>query len=217
MASYPTIYTDARGSETTTILNDGELLHLQVRGIEFSGSGFDSLGIAKDYSPEQLAKVNLHRGDLCSCRIECRIPIPVHERGRERDGTLVLEFILGDPEPKGYLDREVLYIALEYEGNRYEGSGKSGWFEDELLETQARLPDGVFMKCCINCLYSDYSPYGHSQFGGMLCFRNLKSEYLKVKNKQDYWLVHNRCDRWVQETYLCSDFKRRSPGTGYRG
>ncbi len=51
----------------------------------------------------------------------------------------------------------------------------------------------------------------------MMCFRNLKSEYLKVKSKTDFWSVHNHYDRMVQETYLCPEFERRVLGTGYRG
>jgi len=73
------------------------------------------------------------------------------------------------------------------------------------------------MKACINCLYSDYSPLGHGLFGCMMCFRNLKAEYVKVTTKDELWPIHDRYDRLVQETYLCPDFERRIPGTGYRG
>ena len=73
------------------------------------------------------------------------------------------------------------------------------------------LPDGVFMKICVNCLYSDYSPHGHGLFGWMMCFRNLKAEYLKVTSKAEFWSVHNRYDRLVQETYICPEFARRVP------
>ena len=100
---------------------------------------------------------------------------------------------------------------------QFAGSGKSGWFEDELREIQLQLPDGLFMRAGINCLYSDYSPYGHGLFGRMMCFRNLKSEYLKVKSRADFWSVHDRYDRMVQETYLCPEFERRIAGTGYLG
>ncbi|MCE9532807.1 MAG: hypothetical protein K8T89_17050 [Planctomycetes bacterium] len=51
----------------------------------------------------------------------------------------------------------------------------------------------------------------------MMCFRNLKAEYLKVTTKKEFWSVHGRQDRFVQETYLCPEFERRIPGTGYRG
>jgi hypothetical protein len=73
------------------------------------------------------------------------------------------------------------------------------------------------MVACINCMYSDYSPYGHGLFGWMMCFRNIREEYRRVRGKADFWSVHDRYDRLVQETYLCPVFERRVPGTGYRG
>jgi hypothetical protein len=213
--SYPAVYSDASGREATTITNDGETLRLWLRGIEFVGSDFDSL--EPTGAPGQSTRFTLNQGCLCSCRIECRIPVPVHDRGRILDGALSVELVLGDPAPNGGIDREQLKITLEYGGQQFASAGTSGWFEDELLGVQAQLPEGVFIKACINCLYSDYSPAGHGLFGGMMCFRNLKTEYLNVKTKREFWSVHGRQDRFVQETYLCPEFERRVPGTGYRG
>jgi hypothetical protein len=213
---YPATYTDAHGSETAAIDNNGEMLRLSFRGIEFVGNDFDSLEPNRA-EPEQLRRFTLNQGCLCSCRIECRIPVPVHDRGRLLGGVLLVELVLGDPAPNGGLDREQLRIVLEYDGQRFASPGTSGWFEGELLGVQAQLPEGVFIKACINCLYSDYSPSGHGVFGCMMCFRNLKTEYLKVTTKKEFWSVHGRQDRFVQETYLCPEFERRIPGTGYRG
>jgi hypothetical protein len=213
---YPATYSDAHGSEATTIANDSETLRLSLRGVEFVGRDFDSLE-PTGAAPEQLQRFTLNQGCLCSCRIECRIPVPVHERGKLLDGSLAVELVLGDPAANGGLDREQLRIVLEYDGQRFVGPGTSGWFEDELLAIQSQLPEGVYIKACINCLYSDYSPYGHGLFGCMMCFRNLKAEYLKVTTKKEFWSIHGRQDRFVQETYLCPEFERRIPGTGYRG
>lgn len=216
MAQYPMTYFDAHGFETATINNDGTTLGVSLRGVEFVGHDFDSLE-PKDCAPEQLRGFTLSQGCLCACRIDCRIPVPVQDRGHLRDGALLVELVLGDPASNGGLDNEQLRIVLEYDEQRFASPGTSGWFEDELLGIQTQLPAGVFIKACINCLYSDYSPYGHGLFGGMMCFRNLKAEYLKVTTKQEFWSVHGRQDRFVQETYLCPEFERRIPGTGYRG
>ena len=143
--------------------------------------------------------------------------IPIHDNGQDLTGTLAINLQLGDPAPNDGLDREQLLVALKYNEQDFAGSGKSGWFEDEFIEIQKQLPNGVYMRACINCLYSDYSPYGHGLFGHMMCFRNLKQEYLKVTSKGEFWPIHDRYDRLVQETHLCPDFKRRIPGTGYRG
>ena len=145
------------------------------------------------------------------------MPVQMVDNVQEARGELLVDLVLGDPSPKGGIDGEKLVIALQYGGRRFLGSGTSDWFEDELLSIQAQLPAGVFMKCCINCLYSDYSPGGHAVFGDMMCFRNIKAEYVKVKSKQQFWPLHKRYERKVQETYLCPEFERRVPGTGYRG
>ncbi len=217
MDRYPAKYTDALGSDETTIANDGESLRMIVRGVEFTSTDFDSLEPPVDATPEQLANFTLHRGSLCACRIECRIPISIHDNGQESSGSVEMALQLGDPTANGGLDREELSLVLHYKEQQFAGLGKSGWFEGELLEIQNQLPDGVFMRACINCLYSDYSPYGHGLFGCMMCFRNLKAEYLRVSTKDEFWSVHDRYDRLVQETYLCSEFQRRVPGSGYRG
>lgn len=217
MDGYPATYSDFRGTESTVLTNDGDLLRLTVRGVELSGPAFDSLYPPPDATPEQLGQFTLCQGSLCACRIECRMPVPVEENGRIVEGFLNVDLTLGNPTANGGTDRDELRIALEYAGRRIAGTGTSGWFEDELLDIQKQLPAGVHMKACINCLYSDYSPAGHGSFGGMMCFRNLKADYLKVKSKAEFWPVLHRCDRIVQETYLCPEFERRVPGTGYRG
>lgn len=213
---YPTTYTDARGSEQTVIINDSDTLRVRLRGVDFIGPDFDSLSPTEGATPEQIRQFTLQQGDLCSCRIECRIPVPIGGR-IETDGTLLVELVLGDPAPNGWLDREDLRLVLRFDDHTFASPGTSGWFEGELLKIQAQLPDGVFIKACINCLYSDYSPYGHGLFGCMMCFRNLKAEYLKVTSKAEFWAVHGRQDRFVQETFLCPEFARRVVGTGYRG
>jgi hypothetical protein len=216
LADYPALYSDAMGCVETTIFNDGELLRLSLRGVEFIGRDFDSLEPV-GATPEQLLQFRLHRGDLCSCQLRCQIPVPVQQENKLSDGMLFVEIVLGEPVSTVGIDRLELRLVLTYDGNKFVSVGTSGWFEDELLSIQSQLPEKVFIKACINCLYSDYSPYGHGLFGGMMCFRNLKTEYLKIKSKREFLPLHGRQDRFVQETYLCEEFERRTPGTGYRG
>lgn len=217
MDRYPAKYTDANGFEDTSITNDGQTLRMVTRGVEFVGTDFDSLEPLADATKEQLRTFSLHNGSLCSCCIELQVPIAIHDNGQEITGNLEVGLQLGGPAFNGALDREELSLVLQYSGQRFVGSGTSASFEDALIEIQKLLPAGVFMRACINCLYSDYSPYGNGLFGTMMCFRNLKQEYLKVTTKDDFWPLHDRYDRLVQETYLCPEFQRRVPGTGYRG
>ena len=65
-------------------------------------------------------------------------------------------------------------------------------------------------------MYSDYNVYGNGAFGDMICHRQAKEEYLRVRSKQDFMRLRGPTER-VQETYLCAQFVRRVPGTGYRG
>jgi len=217
MESYSAIYSDTRGTEETVISNDGETLRITIRGVEFAGTMFDDFEPGDGVERDRLEMFTLCRNELCSCRIGCMIPIPMIDNGCLSDGALDVEIILGEPLPDGRLDREEIHITLICDRGEFRGSGQSGWFEDELLEIQAQLPESIYMKACINCLYSDYSPYGHGTFGGMMCYRNLKAEYIKVKTKDDFWPIHGLQDRFVQETFLCPEFERRVPGTGYRG
>ncbi len=217
MNCYPVKYTDASGSEVTTITNDGETLRMVVRGLEFSGDDFDSFEPPDDATGEQLQTFELRNGWLCSLQLEFEIPIPVCSSAQSSSGSLAVVLRLGKAAPSGVRDHDELSIALRYDGQEIVGPGTSGWFEDELIGIQKQLPAGVFMQACINCLYSDYSPFGHGMFGGMMCFRNLKDEYLQVTSKAEFFTVHDRHAGHVQETYLCPEFKLRIPGTGYRG
>jgi hypothetical protein len=124
---------------------------------------------------------------------------------------------LGNPAPNGGLDREHLTLELRLGGRTYQSSGRSGWFEDEMLDVQGQLPPGTYLRACITCAYSDYSPIGHGLFGGMACFRDNKAEYLAVRSKADLFRIWGTMTEFVQETYLCPEFERRQPGTGYRG
>ena len=59
----------------------------------------------------------------------------------------------------------------------------------------------------------DYSPQGYGLVG-IRCHRDAKAQYLAARSKHDFWRVP-----WteeVPETYLCPEYTRRVPGTGYR-
>ena len=49
----------------------------------------------------------------------------------------------------------------------------------------------------------------------MSCHRDAKEQYLAVRSKLDYWSVP--VTEVVMETYVCPEYERRIPGTGYRG
>jgi hypothetical protein len=119
--------------------------------------------------------------------------------------------------PNGGISEVLLKLTLEYGGHRVASSGRGGgFFEDELTEIHRQIPQSAFIKSCINCLFSGYAPGGNPSFGSMMCFRNIKDEYLQVKSKQDFFAVCRRTERHVQETYLCPEFSTRISATGDR-
>lgn len=212
MHEYPATYTDAHGTESTVITNDGETLRMVVRGVEFSGRDFETWEPTEGTASEHLQTFQVGEyGSIYGFRLECSMPIPVYNREHQEVGELRVDLNFRE---------HYLQLALILGDERFEGdssSRRSYWFEAQLLEIQSQLPDGTYMLACINCLYSDYSPLGSGIFGDMFCFRDMKADYLKVKGKDQFWPVHERCKRFVQETFLCSEFERRVPGTGYRG
>lgn len=221
-ANYPARYRDRSGEELTAISNDGKTLTMAVRGVRFSGRDFDSFEPEDLSDPMRLSSFSFLLGCLCSCLIEADIPIPVVTPDGEASGLLTFELELGGPLPTGQMDRERLKLRLEADGGTYHSDGKTGWFEDEMLDLQRKLPPGTFMKACINCAFSDYSPCGHGLFGNMICFRANKAGYLALPSGEDfekdaYFDVMDTVSEMVPEIHLCPEFERRAPGTGYRG
>ncbi|QDT94310.1 DUF6304 family protein [Gimesia algae] len=208
-------YTDRIGTIVGTMTNDGADIRINLDGWEFVGKMFDDMEPVQSVClPDRFL---IHQDSLVDCDFEFIIPVLVNDRNQLIKVDLSVHFELGKPNDRGGIDKEGFQIALEYNAIKYVSSGRLEDMEDKLLKIQKQLPDGLFIQACINCLYSDYSPYGNGVFGCMMCFRNLKQEYLQVKSKEEFFHIHDHFERQVQETWLCDEFERRVPGTGYRG
>jgi hypothetical protein len=213
-AVYPATYKDRFGEEFVSIGNDGKMLSMVVREVEFRGTDWDGL---EPTEPLAAASFTLQQGSLCSCTIEADMPVPVVMAGETVDGILKVELELGEPLPHSCLDRESLKLRLQFGNHVPASTGRSGWFEDELLDLRRQMPANAHLKACINFAFSDYSPYGHGMFGCLACFRGKKAGYRAVAGKKDLFGIWHTMTEFVQETYLCPEFERRLPGTGYRG
>lgn len=212
---YPTKYRDRFGEETTTIYNDGKLLRMTLRGIEFKSSMLDDWEPTTDITKS--VPFCWNRGELCSYTLDCEILVPIVEIDRISSGTLRVHLELGDPRADGGIEREDLQLELILDEQSFKASGKQAWFEDELREIHTLLPEGTYLKSCFNCAFSDYSPAGFGIFGCMACFRNTKQEYQSLTGKAAYFELQDRMTELVQETYLCPEFEKRVPNSGYRG
>ena len=206
--TFPGVYRDKHGSETIELHNDGDILRTTIRGVAFCGDDFDSLAPAADTAPDALVSFTLGAGSLCDCGLRVEIPIHISLRGSVAEGILDAKLDIGAPAANGGVEHEHLQLTLACDGSRITSPGTSGYFESELREIQKQLPEDIYLKTCFNCLYADYSPYGYGLFGSMLCFRNIKNEYLQVSNKEEFWAIHGRQERLVQETHLCEEFER---------
>ena len=217
--SHPARYQGAQGEEQTLIENDGKQLRMVVRGVEFAGTDFDSLEPALDPADLRLASFTLMGGSLCACHLEWVMPLPVIVGQELLEGQLQAYLELGHPRPGNRgIDRETLRLCFSFGGASYWSKGESlGSFEDGLRDIQQALPEGAYLKACISCAFSDYSPAGNGLFGCLACFRGNKAGYRQVKGKHDLFAIWDTMTEYVQETYLCPEFEHRRPGTGYRG
>ena len=217
MDPLPAKYSDNLGTENATIHNDGKTLLLTLRKVTFSGDDFDNLSPVDGTTVELLSQFNLHQNCLCECQLLVSFPTTFVENNITSPLCLKALIKLGSPSPSGGLNTETVTLSLLHPAGAIRSSGSSGWFEDELLEIQKRLPTDSYIQNCFGCAYSDYSPFGHGLFGGMLCFKRDKTNYSAVKSKDDLWPLLNRNNVYVQETFACDEFEQRKKNTGYRG
>jgi hypothetical protein len=215
--AYDAIFEDRRGKEATTIFNDGHELWVSLRGIEFRGKDFDALTPEEANLERARSLFALQRGDLCSCRLAWTMPLQLEREAQRFACALFVTLTLGDPLPNGSLTSEALALELKALDATFRSSGKSGWFEDELLDLVRALPNSTQIRSCVTCAFSDYSPLGHGLFGGLACFRGVKDDYVKVVDKPGIFAIWSRLTEFVQETYVCNEFQPRVAGTGYRG
>jgi hypothetical protein len=192
-------------------------MRTSIRGVDFEGTDFDGLDTAADDATVRAAGLTLAQRSLCACELRWSMPLAVGRAETHEVGRLDAHLILGAPTPRGGLDRESLRLRLVFSLATIESAGTSGWFEDELLDLQRQLPEGHYLRACIGCGLSDYSPVGHGLFGGLACFRATKAAYRAVSTKHDLFAIWDSRAELVQETYVCPEFEPRRPGTGYRG
>jgi Family of unknown function (DUF6304) len=214
---YPGLYQDAQGVEAVTVRNDGQTLRVALRGVEFRGRDFDALEPEPGVEVAEKAGLRLSHGALCACQLDFTMPLEIATAEGARTCEMRVALTLGEPGPDGALDREELLLELAFEGRTLRSSGKDGYFEGALLAIGRQLPEGAYVRACIGCALSDYNPVGNGCFGGLACFRGNKAAYLRVRSKTELFAVWPTMTDYVQETYLCPEFERRTPGAGYRG
>ena len=213
MTIMPVIFRDKDGEERIEFQSTGQSLATVIRGVELTGTGFDSL------SPEPLGtrQFDLHSNCLCNCSFHVEIPIRLATPEGLRLTHLKAEIILGAPSQSGGLDFESYRVGIAEPEIEFMSDGSSGWFENDLLSLVEHLPAGFRLEACITCGLSDYSPYGHGSLGDMACFRDAAADYREVRSKAGIFNLWGRMTEYVQETHFCPAYEPRPKGRGYRG
>jgi hypothetical protein len=214
---YPAHYRDRWGEVTTTIENDGKELRMMVRDVEFTGRSLDDWEPCAGADASALQWFTFNHNELCDCRLEFEMPLQVIVEREQLEGKLHVQLTLGQPASNGGIDREDLILTLSVANRSFRSLGTSrGYFENELLDIHMQLPEGMYMRTCLFCERSDYSPLGSGLFGGLSCFKRAKQALLsRTRSKGVLFALYNqKLDDTVQETYCCPEFKRKIDTSG---
>jgi hypothetical protein len=226
---YKGLYKDSLGTCEIEVENDFNTLTTKIDGVVFSGSEFDGLSVddKSKYTDEQLARFTFLRTPiyqtdrfeetLCNCLFEIVVPQVIIDKlnGIQLYSDLKIEISLGNiRNPGAGIEYEHVTLSLAIAGRIY--TGTSDYFESSFDAIRDQIKDKYQLKNCYGCMYGDYSVYGQSSFGSMLCFRNQKEAYGKVTSKATYMELD--APYWhVQEIYCCDQYEIRKKGAGYRG
>jgi hypothetical protein len=230
-AKYQGTYTDDFGTTDITIINDFKNISLKIDDVEFKGSEFTALEIVDKnaHSTKHLERFTLYATriygtddfveELCNCTFDITVPQFIIDLQTQEHflADLKLKYIIGKarPETSGGIEFEKIYITVKFSDNLFESQG---YLFESIFENIQNQFDGKYkLKNCFGCLYSDYSAYGQSALGSMMCFINQKEKYLDVKSKTEYMDNLTNDYEVVQEIFCCDKFEVRRKGTGYRG
>ncbi|MFF4173389.1 DUF6304 family protein [Streptomyces sp. NPDC001744] len=115
-------YRDRSGAEAIVITADGRRVAVRVRGTEYTGESFASLGTADGQT-------------LTGCVLEWDLPLPVVLDGATQQATLSCLLTLGE--------RPDLSLTLHCGGAAFEACVAGGDFEGALERVRRQLPPGA--------------------------------------------------------------------------
>jgi hypothetical protein len=217
--SFPGTYLDAAGSELVTwhirssdrLGYDGRYeISTRIRGMDVWGLDFDGLEPVDTVITKGVLSLN-RANEISECILTGELPCTAEMAGQPV--PIIVRFELNlhhNPDRPQGLPRN-LTLTTSINGTDY--AVVDDWFEDGALRLDHALRPHR-LRCCVTCLYSDYSPGGHGLMG-IRCHRDARDQYLNIRSKADYWPVP--VTEEVPETYLCDQYQPRIPGTGYRG
>lgn len=201
---YPVEYKDAFGIEKCHFTADGQSLTITIRNIAFEGHFWDlspvnntKEEIEDHFNLEEFNYSDDSKGfKLIGYSLKVQIPIKIiNAENLEVDGLI-------------HFNSQPHSLEFEFEGTIYPFERPN--FEYGLASEHTRSLHINHIKCCVNCIYSDYSPFGSDEYGDLMCFKNSKSEWLKIGYKGlkeiQNWNEVLTIER-TQEAYWCDEFK----------
>lgn len=141
-------------------------------------------------------------------------PVTIMERSTSLsyEGVIEIEYDLTEA------DLECVKFSLRFGGKCFCADRPDTCFESSLLQICSKCGNDFLLKCCFTCQWSDYSPAGNDDYGGMACYRNHKEIYRTVNSKDDYFeKLDGLSDGARGETKICHEYQERLLGFGYRG
>ncbi|WP_108870053.1 DUF6304 family protein [Aquimarina aquimarini] len=224
MREYLATYQDKRGAETIYIKSDGSDMFFTLRGIDFEGHDFEILTATEiDETKFDYELFADGSGDLTNFRLTIQIPILLFNAVTKNTftETLIAYIEVGETTTIEEVDSEINSLLITTSFGEFGVKNKLEWMEDALIALQKQLPENIYLKTCLSCKYSNYSPYGNGMFGNIYCFKNFKKELKRVNDK------HDLLDIWtkeamdegnifsVQETFDCPEHHIPNNGDWY--
>ena len=216
MRQYKATYQDKRGTEDIIIKSNGSELYTTIRDFDFYGGDFDQLTTdiidTEKFDYELFANGS---GDLINFKLILTIPIQLYNAQSNQTfiENLIVNIVVGEHTTIDGLDHEIHCLTLDSSFGKFIVEKKLEWMEDALTALQGQLPPNIYLKTCLSCKFSNYSPFGKGMFGSIYCFQKIKEKLQTLNDKTDLldiWTKEamEKGDIFsVQETFDCKEHK----------
>jgi hypothetical protein len=206
-----TKYVDKVGTIIATTQYEKDEFILDIDGTKFTTDNFNFFQWFSGNKQDRIKVDELNR--LLNCSLIFNFPIAIFKNEVVCQSILEVEIQIGsEQEPN---DCKILKQKLTLESYSIESNSCVNIELEKLIKI---LPIFLKIRSCFTCASSDYGVYGNSFFGSMVCFKNVKEEYSKIKGKEELFIeLLKKGEGFFDETYSCDDYKIRQKNTGYRG
>ena len=201
---------DLKGKITVLYLGDNNNGEYELEGIGDNYNGFMvrfTSGTVKiewnDYSGAAWYELNRH--------LQKKITLSTPNG----DSICDVNILYHDAEV--YNDQSNVKVILLYDGRSIEGYGNDYFWVESFADLQKKLPDGVRLKCCLNCRHGNMCPFGNAP-GKVFCTNGAiiqsKDDMISYIDDNPEWYKNERfytdvCEDFVEQTddyYTYNDY-----------